>query len=124
MWIVRLALRRPYTFAVLALLIAILGALTLVRTADRSWDARIAGEPPALPGTPRLRLGRRITRMRTRALSDADIWAPGRYLGKGRPHRPQASQTATRSRPTRLWHRNCGEYRRQRAKPSHDETYP
>ena len=32
MWIVRLALRRPYTFAVLALLIAILGALTIART--------------------------------------------------------------------------------------------
>ena len=32
MWIVRLALRRPYTFAVLALLIAILGGLTIVRT--------------------------------------------------------------------------------------------
>jgi len=32
MWIVRLALRRPYTFAVLALLIGILGALTIVRT--------------------------------------------------------------------------------------------
>ena len=32
MWIVRLALRRPYTFAVLALLIAILGVITIVRT--------------------------------------------------------------------------------------------
>ncbi len=32
MWIVRLALRRPYTFAVLALLIAILGGLTILRT--------------------------------------------------------------------------------------------
>ena len=32
MWIVRLALRRPYTFAVLALLIGILGALTIART--------------------------------------------------------------------------------------------
>ena len=32
MWIVRLALRRPYTFAVLALLIAILGAITIART--------------------------------------------------------------------------------------------
>jgi multidrug efflux pump subunit AcrB len=32
MWIVRLALRRPYTFTVLALLIAVLGALTLIRT--------------------------------------------------------------------------------------------
>ena len=32
MWIVRLALRRPYTFAVLGMLIAILGGLALVRT--------------------------------------------------------------------------------------------
>lgn len=32
MWIVRLALRRPYTFAVLAVLIAILGVLSIVRT--------------------------------------------------------------------------------------------
>src|SRR5258706_854356 len=32
MWIVRLALRRPYTFTVLALLIGILGAITIVRT--------------------------------------------------------------------------------------------
>ena len=32
MWIVRLALRRPYTFAVLAVLIAILGGITIVRT--------------------------------------------------------------------------------------------
>jgi multidrug efflux pump subunit AcrB len=32
MWIVRLALRRPYTFIVMALLIAILGGLTIART--------------------------------------------------------------------------------------------
>src|SRR5262245_3265454 len=32
MWIVRLALRRPYTFTVLALLIGILGVLTIART--------------------------------------------------------------------------------------------
>jgi multidrug efflux pump subunit AcrB len=32
MWIVRLALRRPYTMAVLAILIFILGALAIVRT--------------------------------------------------------------------------------------------
>ena len=32
MWIVRLALRRPYTFVVLALLIVILGPLTILRT--------------------------------------------------------------------------------------------
>ena len=32
MWIVRLALRRPYTFVVMALLIVILGVLTIVRT--------------------------------------------------------------------------------------------
>ena len=32
MWIVRLALRRPYTFAVLALLISIMGAITIART--------------------------------------------------------------------------------------------
>jgi multidrug efflux pump subunit AcrB len=32
MWIVRLALRRPYTFVVMALLIAIGGVLTIVRT--------------------------------------------------------------------------------------------
>jgi multidrug efflux pump subunit AcrB len=30
MWIVRLALRRPYTFVVLALLIAVLGILSIV----------------------------------------------------------------------------------------------
>src|SRR2546422_9062773 len=30
MWIVRLALRRPYTFVVLALLIAVLGAVSVV----------------------------------------------------------------------------------------------
>jgi len=33
MWIVRLALRRPYTFIVMALLIAIGGVLTIARTA-------------------------------------------------------------------------------------------
>jgi multidrug efflux pump subunit AcrB len=32
MWIVRLALRRPYTFVVLAILIVIMGALAIVRT--------------------------------------------------------------------------------------------
>lgn len=32
MWIVRLALRRPYTFIVMALLIALLGAMTIVTT--------------------------------------------------------------------------------------------
>ena len=32
MWIVRLALRRPYTFVVLAILILILGAFSIVRT--------------------------------------------------------------------------------------------
>src|SRR5204863_3536563 len=32
MWIVRLALRRPYTFIVMALLIAIGGVLTIART--------------------------------------------------------------------------------------------
>ena len=35
MWIVRLALRRPYTFVVMAMLIAILGVVTIVRHADR-----------------------------------------------------------------------------------------
>jgi multidrug efflux pump subunit AcrB len=30
MWIVRLALRRPYTFVVLALLIAVLGIVSIV----------------------------------------------------------------------------------------------
>src|ERR1700690_2770167 len=32
MWIVRLALRRPYTFVVMAILIVILGVLAIVRT--------------------------------------------------------------------------------------------
>ena len=32
MWIVRLALRRPYTFVVVAILILILGVLTIIRT--------------------------------------------------------------------------------------------
>jgi multidrug efflux pump subunit AcrB len=32
MWLVRLALRRPYTFVVLAILIAMLGVLSIVRT--------------------------------------------------------------------------------------------
>ena len=32
MWIVRLALRRPYTFAVLALLLLILGPISIVNT--------------------------------------------------------------------------------------------
>ena len=32
MWIVSLALRRPYTFIVLALLIALLGVFTILRT--------------------------------------------------------------------------------------------
>ena len=32
MWIVRLALRRPYTFIVLAIVILILGSLAIVRT--------------------------------------------------------------------------------------------
>ena len=33
MWIVQVALRRPYTFIVLALLLLILGVLTIARTA-------------------------------------------------------------------------------------------
>jgi multidrug efflux pump subunit AcrB len=32
MWIVRLALRRPYTVVIVALLIVLLGAVTIVRT--------------------------------------------------------------------------------------------
>src|SRR5258705_10379349 len=32
MWIVRLALRRPYTFVVMSILIVILGSLAIVRT--------------------------------------------------------------------------------------------
>src|SRR5438477_12622923 len=32
MWIVRLALRRPYTFVIMALLIVLLGAVAVVRT--------------------------------------------------------------------------------------------
>ena len=32
MWIVRLALRRPYTFAVLALLLLIIGPLSIINT--------------------------------------------------------------------------------------------
>jgi multidrug efflux pump subunit AcrB len=32
MWIVKLALRRPYTFVVLALLLLIIGPLTIMRT--------------------------------------------------------------------------------------------
>ena len=32
MWIVRLALRRPYTFIVMAILIAIMGSLSIVTT--------------------------------------------------------------------------------------------
>jgi len=32
MWIVRLALRRPYTFAVLAILILVMGSLVIVTT--------------------------------------------------------------------------------------------
>jgi len=32
MWIVRLALRRPYTFVVMSILIVILGGLSIFRT--------------------------------------------------------------------------------------------
>ena len=32
MWIVRLALRRPYTFIVMAIVIMILGGLSIIRT--------------------------------------------------------------------------------------------
>ena len=32
MWIVRLALRRPYTFIVMAIVIMIMGALSIIRT--------------------------------------------------------------------------------------------
>jgi multidrug efflux pump subunit AcrB len=32
MWIVRIALRRPYTFVVAAILILILGTLAIIRT--------------------------------------------------------------------------------------------
>jgi len=32
MWIVRLALKRPYTFVVMAILILIMGTLAIVRT--------------------------------------------------------------------------------------------
>ena len=37
MWIVRLALRRPYTFIVMAMLIAIGGVLTIARTPTPAW---------------------------------------------------------------------------------------
>jgi hypothetical protein len=46
MWIVRLALRRPYTFIVMAILIAIMGGLSIVtrrpiffRTSIFRWSA-------------------------------------------------------------------------------------
>ena len=46
MWIVRLALRRPYTFIVMAMLIAIGGALTIARTpVGGGWE--VAGAVPA-----------------------------------------------------------------------------
>ena len=39
MWIVKLALRRPYTFTVLALLILILGPIVILRTPTESASA-------------------------------------------------------------------------------------
>ena len=46
MWIVRLALRRPYTFVVMALLICVLGGLAIIR-----MPADIFPEIVGSPGT-------------------------------------------------------------------------
>src|SRR6266478_4255825 len=60
MWIVRLALRRPYTFVVLAMLIAVLGILSIVTVTERAFTTTVNGiehiESVSLRGTAVTRL--------------------------------------------------------------------
>ena len=103
MWIVRLALRRPYTFIVMALLIAIGGALTIARTPSTSSprstsrSSRSSGATPASP--PNEMEGRMVTiseRAMTTTVNDiehiesqslAGVAADPRLLPARREHR-------------------------------------
>ena len=53
MWIVRLALRRPYTFVVAAILILILGALAIVRTPTEEIAVRLKEKVALVTGSSR-----------------------------------------------------------------------
>ena len=63
MWIVNLALRRPYTFIVLAIFILISGGLAILRAIERA-DYDVFRHRPALGKLDYLRLGWRALRGR------------------------------------------------------------
>ena len=72
MWIVRLALRRPYTFVVLALLILMLGPLTILRTPTDIFpniDIPVICDDLALRGLSAQELADRITTVYERNLT-------------------------------------------------------
>ncbi len=72
MWIVRLALRRPYTFVVLALLIVILGTLSLYRTPNDIFpeiDIPVVSIIWQYAGLPPEEMERRITTISERAIT-------------------------------------------------------
>ena len=54
MWFVKLALRRPYTFVVMALLIAILGTVSIARMPSAVSWMRCTAKVSTLSGLPRL----------------------------------------------------------------------
>ncbi len=72
MWIVRIALSRPYTFIVLALLLILLGPLTVMRTPTDIFPAiniPVVGVVFSYSGLPPDEMGNRITGNFERALS-------------------------------------------------------
>ena len=91
MWIVKLALRRPYTFIVLAILIMLLGVFAIVRTPDRHLSEH------QYPG------GRRHLALHG-ALARRDGDAP-RSLQPSAPRRPPSTTSSTPSRSRSPRHR-------------------
>ena len=74
MWIVRLALRRPYTFIVLSLLLLIIGPLVIVRTPTDIFpniDIPVVSVIWSYTGLPPDQMERRITLNYERGLSVA-----------------------------------------------------
>ncbi|MCU1261842.1 MAG: acriflavin resistance protein [Bryobacterales bacterium] len=72
MWIVRLALRRPYTFVVMSLLIAILGGLTIVTTPTDIFpyiNIPVAGVIWSYPGMSPDDMARRVLLVSERAMT-------------------------------------------------------
>src|SRR5437667_12781284 len=72
MWIVRLALRRPFTIAVMALLILVLGTLSLTRMVVDIFptiDIPVVAVVWAYPGLPAEDMERRVVLISERAFS-------------------------------------------------------